>query len=171
MNNYRNNNYALNRHSKGIVYKFADETIEIDLETYLTANTDKTAADFEALKALSDSDYYDEDRATYRQTYKDILCPEVDEFTQEQEVSAEETFLKGLDLLQADANHQSKIAFALQILEQLTEVQKRRYIMHRIKGLTTRQIAEIEAVNQSKIVKSVALADKKIHKILSTTSK
>ena len=166
MNNYKNSNYALNKHSKGIVYKFADETIEIDLESYLSSNPDKTVADFEALKALSDSDYQAEDRATYRQTYKDILCPEVDEIAQEQELSAEETFLSGLDLLQADERRESKIAFALQVLSQLTEVQKRRYVMYRIKGLTTRQISEIEGSRQQSVMESLQSAEKKIKKVL-----
>ena len=166
MNSYRNSNYALNKHSNGIVYRFANETIEINLETYLAANPTKTAGDFEALKALSDRDYYVEDRATYRQTYKDILCPEVDKIVQEQEISAEEDFLSGITLLQIEQEYQSKITFALQVLDQLTDVQKRRYIMHRIKGMTTRQIAEVENCKHPSVVESLAAAEKKIKKIL-----
>lgn len=44
----------------------------------------------------------------------------------------------------------------------LTEIQKRRFIQHHLYGKTTRAIAQDEGVNQSKIMKSLIGADKKI---------
>ena len=45
MKNYRSNDYALNKYSKGIVYKFVDGIVEITLEEYLHSNPDKTEAE------------------------------------------------------------------------------------------------------------------------------
>ena len=57
MKNYRESDYALNKYSRGIVYKFADRIVEVTLEDYLRENPDKTEADFLELKALSDEIY------------------------------------------------------------------------------------------------------------------
>ena len=46
MKNYKDSDYALNKYSEGIVYKFADRIVEITLSAYLTENPDKTAEDF-----------------------------------------------------------------------------------------------------------------------------
>ena len=51
MKNYRNSDYAANKNSKGIVYRFANQTIEITLEDYLRENPDKNEADFTELKS------------------------------------------------------------------------------------------------------------------------
>ena len=56
MKHYTNSHYTLNKYSQGIVYKFADEIVEITLADYLASNPNKTEADFLALKELSDSD-------------------------------------------------------------------------------------------------------------------
>lgn len=57
MKNYHKSDYALNKYRKGIVYKFADGIVEVTLEDYLRENPDKTEADFQALKRLSDEWY------------------------------------------------------------------------------------------------------------------
>jgi hypothetical protein len=70
MKNYTQSDYSLNKNAKGIIYRFADQIVEITLEDYLRENPNKSPADFAELKALSDSDYYETDRADYRQTWK-----------------------------------------------------------------------------------------------------
>jgi len=60
--NYRDSDYAVNKFSKGIVYRFDDETIEITLEDYLRENPDKTEEDFLRLKAISDEIFLEEIR-------------------------------------------------------------------------------------------------------------
>ena len=40
--NYRKNDYAANKYSPNIVYRFNDEIIEISLEDYLEENPDRT---------------------------------------------------------------------------------------------------------------------------------
>ena len=63
MRNYKDSDYALNRYSQGIVYKFADGIVEVTREDYLRDNPDQTEDDFAQLKALSDEIYYLQDRA------------------------------------------------------------------------------------------------------------
>ena len=41
MKNYKESDYALNKYSQGIVYKFADGIVEITLEDYLRDNPDR----------------------------------------------------------------------------------------------------------------------------------
>ena len=53
MNNYRKSDYAVNKFSEGIVYRFNSETIEVTLEDYLKENPGKTEQDFQKLKAIS----------------------------------------------------------------------------------------------------------------------
>ena len=54
MRDYRKSDYAINRYSPNIVYRFHDEIVEVSLEDYLKESPDKTAQDFTKLKALSD---------------------------------------------------------------------------------------------------------------------
>ncbi|MEL7565576.1 MAG: hypothetical protein AAGU27_11905 [Dehalobacterium sp.] len=59
MKNYKDSDYALNKYSEGIVYKFADcVRLEITLEDYLAENPGKTTEDFQELKDLSDEIYH-----------------------------------------------------------------------------------------------------------------
>lgn len=58
MKNYKDSDYALNKFSDGIVYRFADRIVEITLENYLAENPGKTAEDFLELKAPSDEIYH-----------------------------------------------------------------------------------------------------------------
>ena len=46
MKNYKDSDYALNKFSEGIVYRFADRIVEIAQEDYLAENPGKTAQDF-----------------------------------------------------------------------------------------------------------------------------
>ncbi len=50
MAKYNRSNYTLNKFSTGIVYVFDSEIIEVTLEGYLKANSDKTELDFLKLK-------------------------------------------------------------------------------------------------------------------------
>jgi len=55
LRNYKDSDYALNRYSQGIVYKFSDGIVEITLEDYLRDNPDKTEEDFAELKSMVES--------------------------------------------------------------------------------------------------------------------
>jgi len=166
MRNYRDSDYAVNKNAKGIVYRFADQTVEITLKDYLRENPTKTAADFEALKAMSDEDYYETDRSGYRQTWKNTSFNTLDE---DETVifavpSVEDTVIEQDEAEAAFAKRQSLVARAL---DKLTEIQRRRYLLYHVKGLSTWQIAEHEGANQKSIHESLQAAEKKIKKVLS----
>ncbi|MCL2546156.1 MAG: RNA polymerase subunit sigma-24 [Oscillospiraceae bacterium] len=166
MKNYRDSDYAINKNAKGIVYRFADQTVEITLADYLRENPAKTAADFEALKALSDADYYETDRSGYRQSWKNTSLDKLaddknDAFTVP---SAEDEVILQAEQAAAYAKRKSS---AVLVLDKLTDVQRRRYLMYHVQGLSTYQIAEREGTNQKSVHESLQAAEKKIKKYLS----
>lgn len=79
MKNYRKSDYALNKYRKGIVYKFADGIVEVTLEDYLRENPDKTEADFQALKRLSDEWYLEQVRSETAQGNKRVSLNDLEE--------------------------------------------------------------------------------------------
>ena len=79
MNNYRYSDYAVNKYSKAIVYRFADKVIEVTLEAYLAENPGKTVQDFEELKILSDEIYFEKDRSENAQTKKNLSIHGIEE--------------------------------------------------------------------------------------------
>jgi len=165
MKNYAQSDYALNKNAEGIIYKFADQTVEITLEDYLRENPDMTAADFTALKALSDKDYYESDRSGYRQTWKNISF---DRLTEEElhtlcVPSAEQAVIEKDADEAAYAKRQSTAARAL---DKLTEVQRRRYLLHHAHGKSVREIAELEGAFFTSVHESLKSAEKKIKKIV-----
>jgi hypothetical protein len=125
MKNFKDSDYAVNKNAKGIVYRFADQTVEVTLEDYLRENPGKTAADFAALKALSDEDYYATDRSDYRQTWKNTSFDTLDEDETAlfSAPSVEEELIERGEREAAYAKRKSTVARAL---DTLTEVQRRR---------------------------------------------
>lgn len=163
MKNYQDSDYAVNKNAKGIVYRFANQTIEVTPEDYLRENPDKTETDFTEMKALSDSDYYDRDRNDYRQTWKNAPLHGLDETDAFAAPSPEDETVEQPERIAAE-NYRREIG--QQALDTLTDIQRRRYLMYHVDGLTMRQIADIEGVIHTKIQKSLNAADKKIKKIL-----
>ena len=166
MRNYAESDYAINKKSNGIVYRFADKTIEVTLEDYLKENTDKTLADFAKLKALSDADYYTTDRSNYRQTWKnisyDVLCD--DKNIMFILPSAENEVIERMEQMKANTKRQSSAAA---VISKLTKIQLRRYLLYHVHGLSTWQIAKREEANQKSIHEGLQATEKKIKKILS----
>ena len=160
MKNYKNSDYSLNKKSDGIVYKFADgSTYTLTLADYLSHNPRKTEADFSALKALSDADYLERDRSGYRQTLKDVSIHRLEGTTDCAAPSLEDVVIE-----QPEQNARRKLRRELgqQALDTLTEVQRRRYLMHNFSGLTTQQIAVKEGITQQAVSKSLLAAKNKI---------
>jgi len=166
MKHYTNSNYALNKYSEGIVYRFADSIVEVTLADYLAENPDKTECDFQALKELSDEIYRQQDRAENAQTKKNDSLEGLDETQNGQEPSPEELLTAKIEAKEEYKQHQKYLALASHALDKLTEVQKRRYLLHRIEGITTREIASIDGCSHQSVVESLAGADKKIKKFL-----
>lgn len=161
MKNYWASDYALNKKSAGIVYRFADGVVEISLEDYLRENPGNTEADFRALKAISDEIYYQQVKAEHTETYRDIPLHTC----------------KGVLVSSAEEILESQIAF--QELERikelvnrflndgpLTATQRRRFELYCYQGLSTRQIAYAEGVTQKAVWKSLHYCEKKIQKFL-----
>lgn len=162
MKNYRDSDYAVNKFSKGIVYRFGDETIEITLEEFLRDNPDKTEEDFLRLKAVSDGIFLEEIRYETAQGRKrvsiqdlenNLACaiPPVDEQYIQQEKREQEK--RKLDKLFREAG--------------LSEKQKHRLYLHCVEGKTFRAIAETEGVHWTSVEECVKFALKKLKKYYS----
>ncbi len=163
MKDYRNTDYALNKHSKGIVYKFADGIIETTLTDYLRENPEKTEEDFDRLKKLSDEIYYQQDRHQNRTSRLDvsIYCLE------------QADYISMLHLV-ADAERKNErsreqeqaLIAAKRLLDsrKLTDTQKHRFYLYFFEGLSTRQIALQDEVHQRAVWDSLRWAIKKLKK-------
>lgn len=166
MKNYIDNDYAINKNAKGIVYRFADLTLEITLEDYLRENPDKTETDFAELKALSDSNYLEQDRCDYRQTRKNIPFYDLGESKTCASPSPEDEVIEQSikQLEQVEIRKQRMLV--KQALDKFTDIQRRRYLLYHVHGITTRKIATIEGVKHQSIIECLAWAEKKIKKFL-----
>ena len=159
MRNYKDSDYALNRYSQGIVYKFADGIVEVTLEEYLRDNPDKTETDFAELKALSDEIYYQQDRQEYRVSHRNVSISGMEDTLVASALSVD------AELIQK-AEEKKALEAAVRLLEsgKLTDVQKRRFCLHFFQGLSTRQIAKLERVHQRAVWDSLMWAEKKLKK-------
>ena len=166
MKNYQNSDYALNKYSKGIVYRFADGAVEVTLEDYLADNPGKTADDFMELKMLSDEIYNEQDRAENTQTKKNISFDELEMGAFRYTPSPEEMFISGIDAREEAENRQRRVNIAGEALDMLTDIQRRRYMLHFVDGLSAHEIAKIEGANHKSVLESLWAAEKKIKKFL-----
>jgi DNA-directed RNA polymerase specialized sigma24 family protein len=164
MKNYRDSDYAANKYAGGIVYRFADKTVEVTLADYLRENPDKTETDFAELKALSDEMYFRQDRADNAQSKKLVSLHALEETELCAALSIE-------DELAETERRAERLKVAAQCLDTLTPVQRRRYLLHVVDGLTTRKIAEQECVSHVAVVYSLEWAEKKIKKVFENGKK
>ena len=169
MKNYTDSDYALNKVNKdAIVYKFADGIVEVTLADYLADNPDKTEADFRALKRWSDANLLKQDRKNYRQTYKNVSLHGLDE-TEACAVPSPEDEL--IEQPEREAKKEHRRDLGLRAFETLTEVQRRRYQMYHVDGMTEEQIAKIEGATHQAVSQSLIWAEKKINKFLAKVKK
>lgn len=159
MKNYQDSDYALNKFSPNIVYRFADGTAEITPEDYLASNPGKTLEDFAELKALSDEIYYTQDRDDTRYGKRKRSMEGYEETEQMATPSLDVELIEKGDRKQA-------MTAAKQLLDSgdLTEVQRRRFILHFFQGLSTRQIGRMEGISHKNVLKSIQLAKEKLKK-------
>jgi hypothetical protein len=169
MKNYQDSDYALNKYSEGIVYRFADGIVEVTLADFLADNPDKTEADFRALKELSDADYYASDRAENAKNKKNSPFDEMDETLLCGEPSPEEMLIGEIEEQEEAERYQGRLNTANRALDKLTDVQRRRYLMYHVDGKTTREIAESEKTHFTTVHESLQAADKKIKKVLANS--
>jgi predicted DNA-binding protein YlxM (UPF0122 family) len=150
MKNYKKSDYAINKYSDGIVYKYANgHTTEYILEDYLAENPDKTEQDFTELKKLSDEIYLEQDRAEYNQTRKNISV-DSENFFDSTELPFEEEFIETLDREQIVEAFNKLLGSG-----ELSETQERRLRFYILDGFSHRKIAEIEGVTYHAVAKTL----------------
>ncbi len=157
--NYKDSDYALNKFSKGIVYRFADRVIEITLEDYLAETPGRAVKDFEKLKTLSDEIYHQQVMQENRTSRLDVSINELEDTRQLATSSLDTELIHNSDKKRA-------IKAAKQLLDSgdLTEVQRRRFILHFFKGVSYRQIAAMEGVFFTSVAESITTATRKLKK-------
>jgi DNA-directed RNA polymerase specialized sigma24 family protein len=107
--------------------------------------------------------YLEQVRADNAQTKKNVSLHALEETELVAVPSPEETMIAE----QEEAEKQTRRReIADRALAALTDVQRRRYLLHVVDGLTTREIAEIEHATQHAIMLSLQAAEKKIKKVL-----
>ena len=157
MKNYRDSDYALNKYREGIVYKFADEIVEITLEDFLRENPEKTERDFRDLKALSDEWYLEQVRLETAQGNKQVPLNGLEETESCATCPLEEEYIESVD--------RQRVMRAVDKLfreGRLTEKQKRRFVQHYIHGLSLRQISAMDSVHFSSVDESLKSAVDKL---------
>lgn len=160
MRNYKDSDYALNKHSEGIVYQYADGRKQtIWLEDYLAANPGKTAEDFAQLKALSDEIYHEQVIVEHRTGRLDVTINGLEETDQLATVSIDTELIH-----KADTGKALKAAKLLLNSGKLTEVQRRRFILHYFNGYSVRKIAKMECVHKRAVWDSLQWSAKKLKK-------
>ena len=163
MKNYKNSDYALNKHSDGIVYGFADGSmLTITLGDYLAENPGMTEDDFRELKELSDSIYLQQDRDWNAQNKRNKSIHSIHESVLPNVASPEEIMISWIDEQEEAENQGQRLRAAYDALDMLTETQQRRYLAYHIDGLSGSEIAEREGTTQQAISKSLCLAETKI---------
>lgn len=160
MKNYKDTDYALNKYSEGIVYQFADGIkAVVTLADYLRENPGKTETDFMELKALSDAIYHEQDveEARYVRRAGTLECMENSERYASAPLDVEL-------ISRHETDEALKAATRLLASGNLTEVQRRRFMLHFFHGLSIRQIAHEEAVHKRAVWDSLQWAEKKLKK-------
>ena len=112
------------------------------------------------MKALSDEIYYRQDRQEYRISHRDVSISGMED------TLVASVFSVDAELIQK-AEEKKALEAAIRLLERgkLTDVQKRRFCLHFFQGLSTRQIAKLEGINQKTAWESLMWAGKKLKKI------
>ncbi|MDL2327529.1 RNA polymerase subunit sigma-24 [Ruminococcaceae bacterium OttesenSCG-928-A11] len=159
MKNYKNSDYAINRHAKGIVYRGQCQTLEITLDDFLAENPHRSKQEFQELKALSDAIYYKQDRDTYNHARLDVSIHGMEDSDRIATPALEDEHIRQIDRRQA-------VMAAKLLLEsgQLTQVQRRRFLLNMIGSLSSNEIAELEGVSQRAVMKSLLAAKSKLKK-------
>ena len=180
--------YKLNKNNPDLVYNFADELITYRKETDENGNLqiveyrqkdgrkgkkattrrvvpshEMSIEDFDAWKTrLTEEalEYRRNDDLTTRENVSienlletDLVC----------EKSVEDEYIREEEERQQYA---AIIAKASKVLALLTPTQRKRYVLSKAYGMTTREIAEKEGCEQRAVVKSLQQAEKKLKKAL-----
>ena len=162
--------YALNKKSEGIVYKFS---AAVGGNSCIPEIVTLSAADFEeeknarfaAIKAMSDDDYHETELYDKREDRQTVCLHSIEGTDWCAAESPEDKYFRHLDEQERTGIRTLDNAFG--IMEKcLTEIQRRRFYQHFYLGWTTRKIAANEGVSQMTVFESLKSAEKKIKKFL-----
>lgn len=162
MRKYWTSDYAVNKDREGIVYQFADgKELEISLTEYLRDNPGKTEQDFLELKALSDGIYYEQALEDTRYGKQKQSLGQLED--------SEQFATPPIDTLLIHNSEKGQALKAARLLlgsGDLTEVQRRRFLLHFFEGLSYRQLAVRENVHFTSVQESIETAVRKLQKYL-----
>ena len=162
MRRYWTSDYAVNKDREGIVYQFADgKELEISLTEYLRDNPGKTEQDFLELKALSDGIYYEQALEDTRYGKQKQSLGQLED--------SEQFATPSIDTLLIHNSEKGQALKAARLLlnsGDLTEVQRRRFLLHFFEGLSYRQLAVRENVHFTSVQESIEAAVRKLQKYL-----
>ena len=131
-------------------------------------NTEMKLSDFDTIKQLLTEETRQEFNADWSATKLNVdfdILEKTDLFSVQ---SVEDDYIESLD---AEVEDYRTLDNAMKVLDScLTKIQKKRYILSRAKGLSTREIAEKEGVSQRTVQDSLELAERKM-KIFRKTPK
>ena len=159
MRNFDKSDYALNKFSEGIVYKFSNEIREITKEQYLRENPNKTEGDFLKLKEISDEIFLDEIRYETAQGRKLVPTEDLENDPSFAATPVDEQYI------QKENNEQDRQKLdKLFRIAKLNEKQKNRLYLHCADGKTFRAIAAMEGIHWTSVEECVNSALKKLKK-------
>ena len=179
--NFKYNNsksdYAINKNTDDIVYKFADDSEicyrKIDGKIYMIINSvemveispqEMSIEKFDWIKAKSDENHHEIEKQVKRTTIHDVSLNELMETDCVAEKSAEQEYIDHLDTLDISSEFRS-MENAMIILDKcLTKLQKKRFLLYYYKGKNITEIAAMERVYQYMIWKTIQACNKKIKK-------
>jgi hypothetical protein len=171
MKNHQNSDYALNKNSANIEYRFANGERVPGYSSYseadfLSDKPGKTVTDFAALKGFSDEDYHGQKLRDYNTTHLNLNIEWAEEKGLCCSRSPEQILIARINAGEYVKKRARKVAIAKRVLAAMTDAQRRRYIQHAAYGLSTREMAEREGTSQRTVMDSLELAEKKIKKFL-----
>jgi hypothetical protein len=170
MKNYTDGDYALNKYSAGIVYSFVGGTIyTVTLSAYLEENPGNTEEDFRALKAMSDDIYFQVDRAWNAESKRNISLSEAGATRNRYAPSPEDILIDAIDAQEKLKECEQRLKILKRALGELTDAQRRRFLMCSVKRISSHKIADLEGKNHKTILESINAAEKKIKKIISNS--
>ena len=159
--NFNKSEYAINKYSSAIVYLGSKGPYELTEAEFLRQNPGMTKEDFAFWKNWSDEDYKEELRAETEEKKRVVSIHELEGTKAVSIPSAEDVYVS--DTTKTEIRSFNK-KDAKRFLATLTKVQRKRFWMREINGLTFRRIAEIEGVDVYAIEDTFQCIEKKIKK-------
>ena len=157
-----------NADTESIVYQDAfGNRIEVTLKQFLKDDPANTVEKFHDFKAFSDCIFLEEDKDERVRSKKELPLYEWADTFASESLEAQLVEHTERESRQQYLRRRKTLRNLLpEAMKALSEIQLRRLLLHKVEGLTTREIAKREGATQPAIVKSIHGAEKKIKKFL-----